>query len=108
MKDFVIISNTKALVKVDNNVYSQNVITKVLYWLSGDFSISTSITDGETHVSLESGRAGEDWGIIKNKVSTLFIDFKMREQIEVETKDIRTILYVKAFANMDDFTEYEC
>ena len=43
---------------------------------------------------------------IQEKLSCDFTDFKTREIIYNETKDIRTILYVKAFANNDDFEDY--
>ena len=34
------------------------------------------------------------------------IDYKNRDLITNETKDIRNILYVKAFANNDDFEDF--
>ena len=34
-------------------------------------------------------------------------DYKLREVIDKETKDIRTILYAKAFGDFDDITEEE-
>ena len=35
------------------------------------------------------------------------IDDALRYAIEKETHDIRNILYVKAFSNIDNFTEYD-
>ncbi len=32
-------------------------------------------------------------------------DFKLREIISIETKNIRTILYAKAFGEFDELTE---
>ena len=34
-------------------------------------------------------------------------DYKLREQIDQETKDIKTILYAKAFSEFDELTEEE-
>jgi His-Xaa-Ser system protein HxsD len=34
-------------------------------------------------------------------------DYKLREQIDKETKDIKTILYAKAFGEFDELTEEE-
>ena len=43
---------------------------------------------------------------LKFKINQDFIDYQNREIINKETKDIRTILYIKAFANNDDFEDY--
>ena len=42
---------------------------------------------------------------IENEFWSSLNDFKLRERIKEETKDIRTILYVKAFSDCDNLTE---
>ena len=44
---------------------------------------------------------------ISRKINANFIDYKNREIVESETRDLRNILYAKAFANSDDFVEFE-
>ena len=41
-----------------------------------------------------------------SKFNQDLIDYKNRDLIMHETKDIRNILYVKAFANNDDFEDF--
>ena len=44
---------------------------------------------------------------IRKKLSADFVDYKNRAIIASETRDLRNILYAKAFANSDDFVEFE-
>jgi len=44
--------------------------------------------------------------ILKEKLNRYFIDFKTRDIVNHETQNIRDILYIKAFANNDDFEDY--
>ena len=106
MNTFVIESHDRATFKVDTNIFSDAVIAKVMYWLSGRFIVSSITSDEEILIKLESEEL-VDWAIVKLQISQMFIDYNMREVINRETKDIRTILYIKAFANRDDFVEYE-
>ena len=43
---------------------------------------------------------------VTHKFNQDLIDYKNRDLITNETKDIRNILYVKAFANNDDFEDF--
>lgn len=106
MNSFKIVDCKKAQLNIDTNVFSKSVITKVLYWLNKDFVVQTSSQDQMFLVELES-KKDIDWNNMKNIISTLFNDFQMREVIESETHDIRNILYIKAFSNIDNFTEYD-
>ena len=60
------------------------------------------------HVSLPKGHM-EEGETEEETVRHLFLqtlnDYKAREIIATETKDIRTILYAKAFADCEDFDE---
>lgn len=108
MHSFLIIDSTKAKFVIDTKLYSKPVITKVLYWLSSDFTISSSSIDGD-NVSIEieaSHNSVVEWCTLKKNISTMLNDFQMRELIEKETHDIRNILYIKAFSNLDQFDEY--
>lgn len=92
--------------KVDRNIYSDSVISKVVYWFSGSYVVERKL-DGNTEVLTISDINGDiiDGKAIHNKVFQMLNDQKLRNIIEDETKDIRTILYAKAFADFDDLTE---
>ena len=87
---------------VDKKIFSDNVLSKVLYWFSTDFiisrnTISDSIEKITFHLIKSDGIIDKD--SLQLKLSQNFTDYKIREIIQKETKDIRNILYIKAFAN---------
>lgn len=91
-------------VKIDRKIYSDSCISNVVYWLSDKFTIKR-ILEGDT----------ETLSIDDVECESLFLqefykkmnDYKLREIIEKETKDIRTILYAKAFGEFENITEEE-
>ena len=101
MKSFEIVSDNRAIVKIDTDIYSKEVITKVVYWLSRDFTIMQNIDGQDWMLSLESQRI-ENWDEVKKLLVQMLSDYQMREVITAETKDIRNILFIKAFANVED------
>ena len=107
MYGFCTISNKEARFFVDTRLYSDSTISKVCYWLNRDFIVSSEKKDKNIEIYLESLKGEVDWINIRRKISQFFSDYQLREIIDAETKDIRTILYVKAFANLDEFEEYE-
>lgn len=95
--------------KIDSNVYNDTVISKVLYWLSGRYIIGQQSFEFVRKVSLEKieGVFCEDeLLVLKKELSQKFIDFKTRDIIQKETKTIRELLIIKAFANDDEFDDY--
>ena len=101
MKSFTIESGNRAIVKIDADIYSKEVIAKVAYWLSHDFTIMQSIEGNFWTLSLESHNV-VNWDDDKGRLSHMLTDYQMREVIESETKDIKNILYIKAFANVEE------
>ena len=75
----------------DRGIYSDAVLSTAAYWLSGDFTVERTL-EGSTEVWKVSPADGSP-----------FDEAGLRARIE--TKDIRTILYAKAFADCDDLTE---
>jgi His-Xaa-Ser system protein HxsD len=63
--------------------------------------------DGKEHITIEPIKT--DISINENDIQNLFLqrlnDYKLREIIREETKDINTILYLKAFADCDQLIE---
>lgn len=101
MKSFTIVSDNRAITKIDTEVYSKEVVAKVVYWLSRDFSIMQRLEGKVLTLSLECHDIVK-WDEVKNRLSQLLTDFQMREIITAETKDIRNILFIKAFANVEE------
>ena len=104
MFGFTIQSNRKMFFNVDSSVYSDEVISKVLYWLSSKFIVEReSISSKTTRITLTAKDKcifdEQDSHKIEAHISQLFVDFKVREMIRKETDGIRNILYLKAFAN---------
>lgn len=101
MKSFTIESDYRSIVRIDSDIYSKEVVAKVIYWLSRDFTIMQSLEGKSWTLSLES-RNIVAWDEVKKRLSQLLIDYQMREVITAETKDIRNILFIKAFANVEE------
>ena len=93
-------------IKIDRNIYSDNVISKVVYWLSEKYTVKRRLEGNMDVLSFSSNKnLPEDEKDIHDRIYQMLNDQKLRDIIEIETKDIRTILYAKAFADFDDLTE---
>lgn len=101
MKSFTVESDHRAIVEIDSCIYSKEVVTKVEYWLSRDFTIMQSKECNIWTLSLESHDV-VNWDDVKGRLSQLLTDYQMREVITEETKDIKNILYIKTFANVEE------
>ena len=110
MKNFEQINPDKIQLTVDKTIYNESVISKALYWLMNEyFILQENQTDAIQHIVLEkktSTISGEEFLKLKNRLNQDFIDFKVRDIINQETKNIRDILYIKAFSNNDEFADY--
>lgn len=91
---------------VDKTVYADAVISKAVYWESGDFVVYRKTEGSIERVSftLKQGHKADETAVAE-RFFTRLNDFKLQQIVNDETKDIRTILYVKAFAHNDDFEE---
>ena len=89
---------------IDRKIYSDSCISKVVYWLSDQYTIARHL-DGNEEILVVEG-VNEELHF-KEILFVKLNDFKLREVIEIETKDIRTILYAKAFGDFDNITEEE-
>jgi His-Xaa-Ser system protein HxsD len=111
MISFERISENAILVKINKSIFNDIVITKTLYWLQSEhITFWNSSLDGNTqNITLEKKDGSinnEEYVLLKKRISQNLIDFKTRDIINRETKNIRDILYIKAFANGDDFEDY--
>ena len=90
--------------EIDRKVYSDSCISKVVYWLSDQYTIERHLVGDSEIITIED--VSDEDGFRKVFFEKLN-DYKLRGIIESETKDIRTILYAKAFGDFDDITEEE-
>lgn len=90
--------------QIDRKIYSDSCISKVVYWLSDQYTIVRRLEGDNEVITIED--VGDEDSLRKVFFEKLN-DYKLRGIIESETKDIRTILYAKAFGDFDDITEEE-
>ena len=90
--------------QIDRKIYSDSCISKVVYWLAEQYNIVRNLEGEQEFLSIE---GVSDEPSFKKSFFEKLNDYKLREIIEAETKDIRTILYAKAFGDFDDITEEE-
>ena len=90
--------------RIDRRIYSDSCISKVVYWFSSQYAIDRHFDGEEEIITIE---GGDDDRKLKEDFFERLNDYKLREVVEAETKDIRTILYAKAFGDFDGITEEE-
>lgn len=93
-------------IEIDRRIYNDSVISKAIYWLSGDYVIVRSLLNDITEsisITAKSGSINERQ--LEVKLLQTLNDFKLRQIVADETRDIKTILYAKAFAEDEDLSE---
>jgi len=110
MKDFVQISDKQCELFIDISIFNEQVISKMTYWFSNDYCIYWKDKSSNEQTLLFEKKNGiisnQEYESVKGKVNQLLIDFKNRDIVNQETKNIRDILYVKAFANNDEYEDF--
>ena len=89
-------------IKVDKSIYSDSCITKVIYHMSDEYSFSRRSNQGYEVIEVAEKTEQK---FDENRFWDELNDFKLREQINLETKDIKTILFAKAFGDFDNLKE---
>lgn len=111
MTDIELNPQGEVVLNVDKSIYDESVIDKVLYWWMADYVITRQNNLGTTIQTFVFSAPypipREVFEKMRQKLSADFIDYKNRAIIVAETRDLRNILYAKAFANSDDFVEFE-
>lgn len=93
-------------IEIDRRIYNDSVISKAIYWLSGDYVIVRSLLNDITEsVSITAKTDSISEQELEVKLLQTLNDFKLRQIVADETKDIKTILYAKAFAEDEDLSE---
>ena len=91
---------------IDKRIYNDSVISKAVYWTSGDYKIvRTSLDEFSEQIELIATNAESSESLVEEKFFQLLNDFKLRQIVADETRDIKTILYAKAFAEDEELSE---
>ena len=89
---------------IDRNIFSDSCISTVIYWFSGQYTIQRSLQESIETLTIDNVSDEKQFRL---EFFQKLNDYKLREQIDQETKDIKTILYAKAFSEFDELTEEE-
>lgn len=93
-------------IEIDRRIYNDSVISKAIYWLSGDYLIVRSLLNDITEsISITAKTDSISEQELEVKLLQTLNDFKLRQIVADETRDIKTILYAKAFAEDEDLSE---
>lgn len=111
MYDFGITGPGTIEFKVDLAIYSDSVISRVLYWLTADFIVERKEIPPQCQQINLMLKHNADLMTksealkYRAEIAQMFSDFKVREIVRKETDGIRNILYLKAFANCSDLED---
>ena len=89
---------------IDRNIFSDICISTVVYWFSDQYTIQRSLQEPIETLTIDNVSDEKQFRL---EFFQKLNDYKLREQIDKETKDIKTILYAKAFGEFDELTEEE-
>lgn len=93
-------------IEIDRRIYNDSVISKTIYWLSGDYVIVRGLLNDITEsISITAKLGSISEQELEVKLLQTLNDFKLRQIVADETRDIKTILYAKAFAEDEDLSE---
>ena len=88
---------------VDADIYSESVVLKCIYWLTDIYSPEIKRKENSfvitIHKNDQSEFSSEEENNLKSKINQGLIDFKLREIVDKETRNIRELLIAKAFSH---------
>ena len=106
--DFQQESPSKVTFFCDRTLYGKDVVAKVLYSLLDRFLCDRRMKSPEIEQIKLKKKEGcfnlSELKDLEQELNQKFIDFNLRQIIQNETREIRSILYIKAFANQDTKT----
>lgn len=86
----------------DRRIYSDECISKAVYNLANHYVIRRTLEGAFETLHITPLHAENVTTDIRKHIMEVLNDYKLRQIIENETHDIRTILYVKAFGDIDE------
>ena len=89
-------------VSVDERVFSEEVVMKSLYWLSGRYNVEVKREPGRADLVVgfrgtDRAMSAAECGELEARFRRDLIDFKTRAIVEAETRNVRDLLVAKAF-----------
>ena len=88
---------------IDHRIYSDPCISKAIYSLSDLYSFNRKVIDEYLEqLTITPANGYQEETDMQHAFFAKLNDYKLRQIIEDETHDIRTILYVKAFADFEE------
>ena len=97
------------IIEIDRNIYSDSCISKTIYWFSSSYVCERKFIEEKEYIDITPNDKTSDTN--EESIKTVFLqalnDYKLREIVREETKDINTILYLKAFADCNELLEDE-
>ena len=91
------------IICINRNIFSDACVSKCIYSFSGECECQRTLCGENENIEIFPCQPVDDEDLRKRFLQRLN-DYKLREIIFEETKDIRAILYAKAFADCDDFS----
>nr|WP_199002640.1 His-Xaa-Ser system protein HxsD [Flavobacterium sp. ASV13] len=99
----------KNIIKLDNELhfslneelYNEDVIYKCFYWYGADFNIDINKINSTFLINITSKLGTINHNELVLKIKQDLIDFKLRDIVTKETKNIRELLIAKAFAHFE-------
>jgi len=92
-------------INIDRRIYSDECISKSVYSLADRYVIKRVLLNDNEEELCVIPKKEVDNSIIRTEVINSLNDYKLRCIIEMETRDIRTILYAKAFTDCNDLAD---
>ncbi|OQP51906.1 His-Xaa-Ser system protein HxsD [Niastella populi] len=106
------LNNGSLIIKVDKNIYSEDVLYKCLYWYTNKYTVFIETKDD--HYYSVSIKLANDLSVNEETAKQLneqilrdLIDFKLRDIITKETQTVRELIVAKAFANFQIDPQYD-
>lgn len=100
MKDIIKLDNELHF-SLNEEIYSEDVVYKCFYWYGADFNIDINKTNSIFLISITSKLDPINHYELLVKIKQDLIDFKLRDIVTKETKNIRELLIAKAFAHFE-------
>lgn len=105
------VENNTLIIEVDTSIFNEDVICKTLYWYASNFLIyrcrGTDVNIQIIKFKQKKDILNYNWDSLITDLSDKFIDYKNRQIILEETKNLRELFFAKAFANNDNFVEFK-
>ena len=104
------VENNILAIEIDTSIYNEAVICKTLYWYTADFIIyrcNGSLENVQKiEFKLKSDNPSFEWDKFIADLSDKLVDYKNRQIILEETKNLRELYFAKALSNNDSFIEF--